>query len=70
LQPASAFLEMQASLSSESDCETVLMRSSAPVDIFHYSGHTDAENGMGYLLASDVNRARQPPARLDAVTPN
>jgi hypothetical protein len=39
LEPASAFLETEAILSNERDCETALMRSSA-VDIFHYHGHT------------------------------
>lgn len=63
LKPASTFLETEAVLSNESDCETTLMRSNA-VDIFHYSGHTDVENGMGYLLATDAGG--QKPARLYA----
>ncbi len=53
LEPASAFLKTQAVLSNETDCKTALMRSRAPIDIFHYSGHTDVENGAGYLIASD-----------------
>jgi hypothetical protein len=59
LEPASAFLEKQAVLSNETDCQTALMRSGGPIDIFHYSGHTDVENGNGYLVASDVDLKSQ-----------
>jgi hypothetical protein len=55
LEPAGTLLEKQSVLSNETDCQTALMRSKAPIDIFHYSGHTDAENGNGYLVASDVD---------------
>ncbi len=53
LQPASEFLRMEGVLSSDTDCQTALMQSKGSVDIFHYSGHTDIENGAGYLLASE-----------------
>jgi hypothetical protein len=66
LEPASTFLETRSVLSNEINCQTALMRSSTPVDIFHYSGHTDVENGMGYLLASDVHPGGQDAARLHA----
>jgi hypothetical protein len=55
LEPASAFLKTEAVLSNETDCRTALMQSRKPIDIFHYVGHTDVENGKGYLIASDVN---------------
>jgi hypothetical protein len=54
LEPASTFLEMQSFLSNENDCQTALMQSNEPNDIFHYSGHTDVKDGKGYLVASDV----------------
>jgi hypothetical protein len=55
LEPASALLETRAVLSNETDCQTALMRSKTPVDIFHYSGHTDVEAGKGYLIATDMD---------------
>jgi hypothetical protein len=66
LEPASAFLETQAVISDEIDCQTALMQSRAPIDIFHYSGNTDVENGTGYLLASDVRQDGQSFDRLYA----
>lgn len=66
LEPASALLETRAVLSNEMDCQTALMRSRAPVDIFHYSGHTDVEDGKGYLLARDVDLGGQSADRLYA----
>jgi hypothetical protein len=64
LEPAGALLEMKSILSDESDCETALLTSKSPVDIFHYSGHTDEEGGEGYLLASDVRFANSDKGRL------
>jgi hypothetical protein len=67
LQPARALLDLRAILSNEADCESALMRSESPVDIFHYSGHTDVEDGRGYLLARDcVQDAKVVPDRLYA----
>jgi hypothetical protein len=54
LEPASSHLETLSVLSNETDCSTALKLLSAPVDIFHYSGHTDVENGEGYLVANDL----------------
>jgi hypothetical protein len=42
------------------------MGSNTPVDIFHYSGHTDVEDGKGYLLARDVDYGGQSADRLYA----
>lgn len=66
LEPASAFLKTEGILSNENDCQTALMQSRAPIDIFHYSGHTDVENGTGYLVASDVSPDLQSVDRLYA----
>jgi hypothetical protein len=66
LEPASAHLETQAVLSDETDCRTALLQSKLPIDIFHYSGHTDIENGMGYLVARDVLTGSQRVERLYA----
>jgi hypothetical protein len=68
LEPASALLETRAVLANEADCQTALMRSKTPVDIFHYSGHTDVESGEGYLIARDVDfpQGQSPVLRLYA----
>jgi hypothetical protein len=56
LEPASSVLDARAILSNETDCQTALMRSNMPIDIFHYSGHADLENGTGYLIANDIDQ--------------
>lgn len=66
LEPASALLETRAVLSNETDCQTALMRSRAPIDTFHYSEYTDIENGEGYLVARDVDYGSQSVDRLYA----
>jgi hypothetical protein len=66
LEPANAFLEKQGVLSNQKDCQTALMESRTSIDIFHYSGHTDVENGQGYLVASDVDFGSQNIVRLYA----
>ncbi len=55
LEPVNSFLEKQAFLSNETDCQMALMKSKAPISIFHYVGHIAIENGTGYLVASDLN---------------
>jgi S1-C subfamily serine protease len=71
LKPASSLLEMRAVLSDESDCTTALNSSARPIDIFHYSGHTDVQNGGGYLIASEIREGGPNAARLyaDALGP-
>lgn len=54
LEPAGSFLDTKAVLSNETDCQSALMRSKTPIDIFHYSGHANVENGNGYLVARDM----------------
>lgn len=54
LEPAVSFLDTKAVLSNEMDCQSALMRSKTPIDIFHYSGHANVENGSGYLVARDM----------------
>lgn len=66
LEPASTFLETQSFLSNENDCQTVLMQSNSPIDIFHYSGHTDVKDGAGYLVASEMGPEVQSVNWLDA----
>jgi hypothetical protein len=66
VEPASALLETLAVVSNESDCKTALLKSRGPIDIFHYSGHTDVENGMGYLIAQEIHQPSAPLVRLDA----
>lgn len=66
LEPASALLERRAVLGNETDCQTALMRSVMPVDIFHYSGHTDVEDGKAYLLARDLVQGTRVSDRLYA----
>lgn len=66
LEPTNTLLEKRAILSNETDCQTALMRSRTQIDIFHYSGHTDIENGEGYLLAGDVDYGGKNADRLYA----
>jgi hypothetical protein len=66
LEPAGGHLETRSVLSNESDCQTALMQSDLPIDIFHYSGHTDIGNNEGYLVASDVDSVNQSADRLYA----
>jgi hypothetical protein len=68
LEPVSSLLQKEAVLSNETDCQTAIMRSMMPIDIFHYSGHTDVENNEGYLIASDVKSGSQDFDRLYANT--
>jgi hypothetical protein len=35
------------------------MGSRAPVDIFHYTGHSNAENNKGYLTANDLKQGEE-----------
>lgn len=44
------------------------MRSKAPIDIFHYSGHADVENGNGYLVSSEMDAKGRGEDRLYAST--
>lgn len=55
LKPAGSFLNTEAALSNETDCQSALLRTKTPIDIFHYSGHADVENGNGYLVARDMD---------------
>jgi len=66
VEPASALLESRAVLSNESDCKTALLKSKEPIDIFHYSGHTDVESGLGYLIAEEIHQPAGSLARLNA----
>jgi hypothetical protein len=68
LEPASAHLVTRAVLSDETDCQTALRLSGFPIDIFHYSGHTDVENSVGYLVAKDVDLGSQNVEKLYANT--
>jgi hypothetical protein len=65
LEPASPLLDTRAVLSDEIDCQTALMREDE-VDIFHYSGHTDVEDGKGYLLSHEVQSDVRSANRLEA----
>ena len=66
LEPASAVLDKKSVLSNETNCQTALQRLSQPIDIFHYSGHTDVENDMGYLVACDIDPELQRVEKLYA----
>jgi hypothetical protein len=66
LEPASSHLETLSVLSDETDCQTALMMSKVPVDIFHYSGHTNIENSEAYLVAHDVKGDWQNVDKLSA----
>jgi len=68
LDPAASFLDAKAVLSNETDCQTALMRSKTSIDIFHYSGHVDVENGNGYLIAGDLDAISHKSQRLYAST--
>jgi hypothetical protein len=66
IKPAHALFKMRSFISNECDCKTALQRTGTPIDIFHYSGHTNVENGMGYLIAEEMHQDRRSPARLNA----
>lgn len=66
LKPAGSFLKTQAALSNETDCQSALMSAKIPIDIFHYSGHADVENGNGYLEARDMDPTGRKNQRLYA----
>jgi len=68
LEPAASYLDTKAVLSNETDCQSALMRSKTPVDIFHYTGHVDFENGSGYLVANDLDATGNNYKRLYANT--
>lgn len=75
LKPAGSFLNTEAALSNETDCQSALMSTKTPIDIFHYSGHADVENGNGYLVARDMdptgrNNQRLYASRLGALLRN
>jgi hypothetical protein len=65
LQPAGTLLAPRTVLSNETDCKTALLNSKGSVDIFHYSGHTDVEDNMGYLIANEI-QPNTLPTRLNA----